>query len=464
MTVLVAACGTTGGDAAVSTITPAAASDASNTSDAPDTAGVTADGETDAGATVVLASSTDVDLDLDPELGGVGSLDSTVVHEISITFDEAAYDAMITAYRSTGDKEWIEATVTIDGVTYEQVGLRLKGNSSLFGLNSATGSSADDPATLPWLIKLDEYVDDQSIDGLTELVVRSNSTETALNEAVALELLDAAGLASQDAIAASLSINGSDAVLRLVIDNPDDTWMAEEFGVSGALYKAESSGDYSYRGDDAAAYDEVFDQEAGKDNTDLTPLIEFLDFVNNSDDATFAAELGDHLDVDAFATYLAYQQLIDNMDDIDGPGNNSYLYYDLETGSFTVVSWDLNLAFGTANVGQGGTGGAGGLGGAGMPEMPEGMEPPTGGAGGGMGGGMGGPGGMDTANVLVDRFLAVDEWQALVDAKVAELQATLYDSGLAAEVLDAWSTIVSSSGLVDDATVASEAAAISEAF
>lgn len=45
----------------------------------------------------------------------------------------------------------------------------------------------------------------------------------------------------------------------------------------------------------------MFDQEAGKDDTDLTPLIDFLQFVNDSDDATFEAELADHLDVDAFA-------------------------------------------------------------------------------------------------------------------------------------------------------------------
>ena len=56
--------------------------------------------------------------------------DSSTVHEISVEFDQSDYDAMIEAYRSTGDKEWISATVTIDGTTYENVGLRLKGNSS----------------------------------------------------------------------------------------------------------------------------------------------------------------------------------------------------------------------------------------------------------------------------------------------------------------------------------------------
>ena len=71
---------------------------------------------------------------------------------------------------------------------------------------------------------------------------------------------------------------------------------------------------------------------------------QFLDFINNSDDATFETELGRWLDIESFATYLAVQELIGNSDDIDGPGNNSYLYYDSESGQFTVVAWDHNLA------------------------------------------------------------------------------------------------------------------------
>ena len=101
--------------------------------------------------------------------------------------------------------------------------------------------------------------------------IRSNGSETALNEAVALELLSAAGLTSQEAVPTGFSVNGSDSVLRLAIEDPEDHWMAQNFEGAGALYKAEATGDWSYRGDDPEAYDEVFDQEAGDDVTDLHP-------------------------------------------------------------------------------------------------------------------------------------------------------------------------------------------------
>ena len=389
-----------------------------------------------------------------------GVLDASVVHEIAVTFDEAAYDAMIETFSTTGDKEWIEATVTIDGVTFEHVGLRLKGNSSLRGLSDGFGVqdasvSADDPADLPWLIRFDKYVDGQNYDGLYDLVVRSNNTETSLNEAVALDLLELAGLASQDAIAVGFSVNGSEPTLRLVIEHPDDVWLEDNFEDDGALYKAESTGDYSYRGDEPESYDEVFDQEAGKDNEDLTPLIEFLDFINNSDDATFNAELADHLDVESFATYLAMQDLIDNFDDINGPGNNSYLYYDSETEVFTVVAWDHNLAFGVQN--NDGFGPVGAPGGQTTGAAPGGMAPGEGPAGGLGGGGV-------QPNVLVDRFLANPEYAALYDQALSDLDAALYQSGSASGVLATWVSVLAASDLVDANTIAVEAAAIAAYF
>ncbi|WP_367147155.1 CotH kinase family protein [Microbacterium proteolyticum] len=252
-------------------------------------------------------------------VSGQGFWDQSVVHSLSISYEQDDYDALIAAYIDTGEKEWIEATVVIDGATLENVGLKLKGNSSLKGLSTDADAelSSENPEDLPWIIDLDKFVDGQEYEGSVEFVIRGNSSETSLNEAVALDLLEASGLASEQAVASRVEVNGTEA-LRLVVENPDDSWVERALTGSTALYKAETGGDYSYRGDDPESYTDVFDQEAGED--DLTPLIDFLQFINESDDATFEAELGQHLDVTSFATYLAFQELVDNFDDIDGPG------------------------------------------------------------------------------------------------------------------------------------------------
>jgi len=403
--------------------------------------------------------------------------DASTTHTIAVDIDDDDFQAMISTYLSSGDKDWITGTVTIDGTEYKDVGLKLKGNSTLRGV-----STSSTPESLPWRIRLDKYVDGQNVDGYADFVVRANTSETSLNEFVALDLLADAGLASEPAIATRFSVNGSDDQLTLVLQNLDDDWQEASFDDDGILYKAEADGDYSYRGTDAADYEEAFSVEAGDE--DYTPLIDFLDFVNNSSDEDFAAKLDEHLDVKSFARYLAFEDLIDNFDDIDGPGNNSFLEYDTDAGTFTVVAWDHNLAFGTQNGGgMGGMGG--GQRGDGQPpadgEAPSGAqgdrpEPPTGGdadqqggeaggqVGAGQGGGRqgGGPGGMSGNNQLVTRFKANDTFDALYEQALTDLRAELYDSGELAASVDTWSDVISSgaSDLVDADTLTKEADAI----
>lgn len=413
------------------------------------------------------------------KIGAVGTMSSLEMHAISINFDESDYVTMIETYLSSGEKTWIEADVEIDGTLFTRVGMRLKGNSSLRGI-----TVNDNPATTPWLIKFDKFIDDQDHDGLEEFVIRSNTTVTSINEAVSLDLLQLAGLPSQDAIETSFSVNGAPAVLRLAIEHPDDEWMKKNFSSTGALYKAESTGDYSYRGDDPLAYEDVFDQEAGKNNVDMSPLIDFLKFINQADDAAFKAELAIRLDIDSFATYLAMQDLLDNFDDIDGPGNNSYLYYSTEADQFTIVPWDYNLAFGQQNGGGGVQGNAGipagGGPGNGAGPATGGTVPATGGAGGAPAGGAGpaggGQGGVPVngagaagglgarSNILVQRFLADSAWNALYISKQTELRKSLYVSGEASSLLLLWEHIVRSSGLVEETVLATDIQRISPYF
>lgn len=456
------------------------------------------------------------------ELEPSAFLAADIVHDISVEVESQTFQAMVEVYQQTEEKEWVSGTVTIDGSTYEQVGLRLKGNSSLrtlLGQMGPRGNSTPvtpesvEPTSLPWLIRLDEYVNDQNHDGMEQLVIRSNNTTTSLNEAIALSLLDRAGLASQQAAAVRFSVNNADPILRLAIENPKGKWMKAHFPADGTLFKAEAEGDWSYRGNNYEDYYKIaFDLEAGgtgDDGADFVPVIEFLDFLNNSDDTAFVQELPERLDVDQFAVYLAMMDLIANTDDIDGPGNNSYQYRNRETEQFTIVPWDMNLAFGGFSMmgqslggdrqlpggsqmgpdGQGQMGRAGQWPTDGMPELTneagtpvvEGefpfpipldesgtpmpiadSSPPAGeegfpGRGGGFGGG---------ANPLVTRFLANSDWSMLHQTTAESLRADLYESGVAMEILDQWVALLKqeATDLVDNDTIESEASAISAHF
>lgn len=393
------------------------------------------------GATAALAGVAGCTAGSSPTASSTASTDDTilaegVVHTIALTVEASELEKMLQTYVDSGDKEWIKADAVIDGVSFKEGGIKLKGNSSLRGVTTATAAE-----TLPLRIRLDKYVDDQLMDGYGDFTVRSNTTTTALNEAVALDLLEVAGLASEKAIFTRYSVNGSAEVLRLTVQNFDDVWVEENFpdaGKDSVLYKSEAEGDWSWRGTDGD-YSTSFDIEAGED--DYQPLIGLLDLLNNGTDAEKTAKLPGLLDLDAFATYLAFQELINNFDDIDGPGNNSYLFYDSSPKQFTVVAWDHNLAFGVSNRGGGGGGGG---------RAPGGGRPTGNGGGGG--------GGRSRTNPLVTTFKANSEWSATYDQKLTDLTATFKAQGALAKALDARIATLQAgaSDLVDAATLTSE--------
>lgn len=413
--------------------------------------------------------------------GGVtdGYLAADSLHSVEITVDQSAYQEMITAYTSNQTKNWIEATVTVDGVAHEKAGLKLKGNSSLQGISADTA-----PQQLPWLVRFDKFVDGANHDGMTRMVIRASSSTSALNEAVALDLLAKTGLASEKAAHISLSVNGSDPVLRLTCQDLDESWVAQNFDVAGLLYKAESTGDYTYRGTDESAYKDVFDQETGKAN--LTPLIEFLQFINESSDADFQSGLAQRVDVDKMVTYLAFEDVIDNFDDITGPGNNSFLWWAEQANQMTVVAWDHNCAFGLKpGAGQQGQGGGQPPGGGGQGQPPSGGQQPGGGQPpgdggapsngqaptgqppGGAGGQQPGGGGSQTkANALVDRFNSLMDGETKVSAERDRLKQELYTSGVAQTILDARAKVLTdqAGSLIEQSAVEADKQTIAAYF
>ena len=79
--------------------------------------------------------------------------------------------------------EYVEASVTIDGVTYPKVGIRKKG---------FIGSQDTNRPSLK--IKLDYFDKDQEIDGLNNLTFNNNKQDTTLmNQFMCYDLFDQAG-------------------------------------------------------------------------------------------------------------------------------------------------------------------------------------------------------------------------------------------------------------------------------
>lgn len=198
------------------------------------------------------------------------------------------------------------------------------------------------------------------------------------------------------------------------------------------LYKAELGATLSYQGEDPSAYTNSFTQQTRVNDADLAPLIKFMRFLDESDNATFENKLPEYLDVEAFATYLALNNLLVNTDSIAGMNNNYYLYYDNLAERFTLLMWDANESLGKLS---------GGGQAASYNLYYQTQSQPGVGEGRGMGmGGVRGPGGG--ANTLVTRFMATPSFLALYEQKLQEVYQAAFTSGALTQQIEQYATLI----------------------
>jgi len=472
----------------------------------------------------------------------VALFDDSLVHEIQVLMSEDDYDSMITTYQQTGEKEYFQADVIIDGVRINDVGIRLRGNASLrtalgggggagfgifgggqpdgvqfpegqmppFGEGGAPeglqgfqppqfgqgqelpegmqgfqppagrgfqggqppegfespqgaeeglggmqpggfqfgGGMGREPISeelvkIPFMIKFDEYVDGQTYQGYTAIAIRNYGTsydEAMLQEPISNFAANLAGLPATETVFTGFSLNDEGERLYVVSELVDETYLAKHFpGTLGVLYKADVGASLSYAGEEPSSYANSFSQETRVNDADMKPLIDFMRFLDEADDATFEAELPQRLDVDAFANYLAINAMLVNTDSMLGMNNNYYLYYDEQAGKMTVLLWDTNESLSKlgGNVSysldlnnlQAGFGGGGGMG-----------------RGGGIGGG---------SNTLLARFIANDTFRVLYQQKLQAVYDAVFVNDALVEKADEYAALVLAAnerGLVDEQT------------
>ncbi|MGW1777990.1 CotH kinase family protein [Streptomyces sp. NPDC002143] len=85
---------------------------------------------------VTSASTADADEITENIAGAVDLFDESQAHSIQLEYSQTDFDDMMEKYQDEGEKEYIEADLTVDGVYLNDVGIRLKGNSTLQSLRS----------------------------------------------------------------------------------------------------------------------------------------------------------------------------------------------------------------------------------------------------------------------------------------------------------------------------------------
>lgn len=233
------------------------------------------------------------------------------------------------------DEEYHCADITVNGTTIENVGFRTKGFSSL---NSVSSSDSD---RYGFKVKLDEYVEGQTINGLDMFVLNgSYSDPSYMREYLTYAASAYLGCEAPNISYCSLYVNGELFGFYLMIEAYDDSFV-ERYADSDdtVLYKAESEDCTLLTTDDGSGFDVQYGED--ENNTNISNLISVL----NSTTEENKEELESILDVDSVLKAIAVNTVTGNYDSYSGSkAHNYYLLY--SDGKFTYLGWDYNMSMG----------------------------------------------------------------------------------------------------------------------
>lgn len=287
--------------------------------------------------------------------------------DINIIMDNDKWAQMLA---NPYQKTWYSCDVLINGTRFYNVGIRVKGDSSLESIAQAPGCDR-----FSFKLEFDKYNEGQKCWGLDKLCLNNNYGDaTNMKEALIYDMFQYIGADASLYNYASVSVNGSYWGVYLALEGVEDSFLSRNYGnQDSALYKP--GGDVAGEGGDEwgdledlyGGEDAFFDEGEGGANLDYTD--DALDSyrsiwecqIGNTSDADHMRviealknisegnNLESYMDIDNIARYMAVHNFSVNNDSLSGDGAHNYYLYE-SGGRLNIIPWDYNLCFGAYEI------------------------------------------------------------------------------------------------------------------
>jgi spore coat protein H len=287
--------------------------------------------------------------------------DTAQVQRMDITIDSANWSVMQTNladlkeqvgesndFSLMDDPIDVPCDMEYNGKQWYRVGIRFKGNSSLYGANSNK---------LPFKLNFDKFEDiypaikNQRFYGFKKFSLKNNyKDESALRELMAFELYRDFGLKSSHAAFYQLYVDyGSGPVyfgLYTLVEEVDDTVLKTQYDDNdGNLYKPEEDAATFAKG----TFDTYeFAKKTNESDLDYSDVQSLYDVLNSdlrvTDPTAWKTDLENILDVPVFLKWFAANNVLQNWDTYGVMPHNYYLYRNPDTQLFEWIPWDNNEA------------------------------------------------------------------------------------------------------------------------
>ncbi|MFK8162106.1 MAG: CotH kinase family protein [Lewinella sp.] len=282
-----------------------------------------------------------------PAQKGLYALERVV--EVELEMHDDHWKRKLNAWKKALNGSRVSATLKIDGVVYDSVGVRLKGNSSYFAPARA------EKKKLPFNIKVSETDKSQMVDGKYRTLKLSNlfRDPSYLRETLSYQIARDY-VSAPECNYARLTVDGDYYGLYNLTESVDENFWAEEFdAATGVMFKCDpeskdpppefcppgTGANLAYLGEDSICYASRY--ELKKSDYGWEELVRLTKAMEDE-----KADLSEMLNVDETLWMLAFDNALSNLDSYLGAFcHNFYLFKD-ETGIWRPVVWDLNLSLG----------------------------------------------------------------------------------------------------------------------
>jgi hypothetical protein len=275
--------------------------------------------------------------------------DGIKVHEISLHFAQPAYYDSLLKYYYEKREQCIAALAIMDGVRFDSVGVRLKGNTSFRHPNMKK----------PMRIVFNAYHKDGRWDGLKSIHLNNcYGDPTFIREKIFLDFCRDAKIAAPRANFANVFINDSLFGFYSLVEHVDKVFLRNHFGnTTGDLFKAidgvaGGSGrysDFSWRGHEPGVYLPFYELKTEESHAGWSRLIAVIDTLHGS--TTPEASMPAVIQIESFCRAMIADNLLGNLDSYCNGGSNFYFYFNPEVSRFEWIVWDTGMSFGAFTLG-----------------------------------------------------------------------------------------------------------------
>lgn len=244
------------------------------------------------------------------------------------------------------DFDWGRADFELGGRTFTNVATRYKGNGTY--LSSLSGWKRS------FKVDLNKFTPGQKLGEIDEINLHNLIDDrSGMSDALAYEFFRDAGVPAPRTAYAYLTVSVTGEWERkplglyVLVEPVNEEFADEWFGSKKTpIFKPVTYELFRHLGDDWAAYAAIYDLKTRATPAQQRRVMDFARLVSFADDAEFAARLGEFLDLEEFARFLAGEVLLSCYDSFLSNGQNYYFYLDPRSNKFGFIPWDMDLAWG----------------------------------------------------------------------------------------------------------------------